>query len=85
MLPAHRAGALQTRRDTARRDWHGFDDWVRVYHRERSYLKPTRIANSDLGDGEHDIAARLIYGEWRYGPDALRASYAETALPVVSD
>jgi hypothetical protein len=37
-----------------------------------------------MGDGEHDIAARLIYGAWPRGPDALRASYAETTLPVVS-
>jgi hypothetical protein len=32
----------------------------------------------------NDIARRLIYGEWPHGPDALRGSYAETALPVVS-
>jgi hypothetical protein len=32
----------------------------------------------------NDIARRLIYGAWPHGPDALRGSYAETALPVVS-
>ena len=38
----------------------------------------------DLSTESNDIARRLIYGEWPHGPDALRASYEDLALPVVS-
>jgi putative SOS response-associated peptidase YedK len=33
----------------------------------------------------NDIARRLIHGEWPHGPDALRASYEDLALPVVNE
>jgi nuclease S1 len=53
-------------------------------------IKPADLLQWRVGSAatwateSYDVARRLIYGEWPHGPDALRASYEDLALPVVS-